>query len=194
MSIAVSADPALKLNRTPPRPAEIRAILEAQSFLGGHTLSSTDVAVASALFDVLSLAFPPSLIPAEWQPIARWFSSVCCQPVVAAALRAARLATGGVVREGGQVDLRAEPAGVAALADASVAFNAGHKKAASQRDAEDAAKGAAAAGGATGGAAPAAAAGPAAGAASHAATSVAAPAAAASATQPASNKTLPEQR
>lgn len=177
-----------------PNPAELRGILDAQSFLGGHIIGSTDVAVASALYDVLSLAFPPSLIPPEWQPIARWFSSVCRHPAVAAALRAAHLATGGVVREGGQVDLRAEPASVAALADSSVAFNAGYKKAASQRDAEDAAKGAAASG-AAGGAASAAAAAPAApaaGAASHAATSVAAPAA--SATQPASNKTLPEQR
>jgi hypothetical protein len=169
--------------------AELRSILDAQSFLGGHILGSTDAAVASALYDVLSLAFPPSLIPQEWQPIARWFSSVCRHPAVAAALRAAHLATGGVVREGGQVDLRAEPASVAALADSSVAFNAGYKKAASQRDAEDAAKGAAATGAAGGAAAPAA---PAAGAASHAATSVAAPVA--SATQPASNKTLPEQR
>ena len=170
---------------------KLRAVLDSQFFLGGagHTLDSTDVAVASALFDVLSLAFPPSLIPAEWQPIARWFSAVCSAPLVAHALRAARLATGGVVRVGGQVDLRAEPAHVASLADASVALNAGHKKAASQRDQEDAAKGPVAS--ASSGAA-----------AVHAETSVAAAAAvaaapslpAAPASQPESNKTLPSLR
>ena len=164
----------------------LRGVLDEQFFLGGSSMTSIDVRVLSPLFDVLSLAFPPSLIPAKWQPVARWFSTVCATPLVEAALRTSCLATGGGVRVGGQIDLRAEPEHVAKLADASVALNSGHVKAASQRNAEDAAK-------ATevhpGGSAASA---------THAATSVAAAkpvvVPAATVTQPASNKTLPLSR
>jgi len=42
---------------------KIRAALETSFFLGGDAIGSTDVAVASTLFDLLSLGLPPSLVP-----------------------------------------------------------------------------------------------------------------------------------
>lgn len=90
------------------------------------------------------------------------------------------------MRAGGQVDLRPDPVRVAALADASIARNAGYKKGASQRDAEKAATGKADAHGAGAGAAAA----PAAGGAGAASAASSAPAAAAK--QPEENLTLPD--
>jgi Ala-tRNA(Pro) deacylase len=93
------------------------------------------------------------------------------------------------VRVGGQVDLRPDARRVAALADSSIARNADHKKAASQRDAEKASREGAAAAPAAAGAGKEAAA-PAAAISGHAAAG--AGGVAASASQPEANKTLPE--
>jgi len=132
--------------------------------------------------------FPASAVAPQFAPLARWFAAVTAQEPVRALLAARGLATGGQVRAGGQVDLRPDPVRVAAMADASIALNAGYKKAASQRDAEKER---------AGGTVPAAAAAAAATAAPVAAFAGAGAAAgaggvAAAASQPESNKALPD--
>lgn len=107
---------------------------------GGSSISALDVAVATTLYDVLALLFPPAVVGSAYPSYAKWFAAVVSSPAVAPVLRKLNLVTGGVVREGGQIDVRASPVVVAALADRSIALNAGHKKAESQRAAEDAAK------------------------------------------------------
>lgn len=146
----------------------------ATPFLGGAAISAADGAALGAVYDLLTLAYP--YIETAYPAVAAWTAAVVSHPAVAAVLAERRLATGGVRRVGGQRDLRASPAAVAALADASVARNAGHKKAATQRDLEDAEREAKKAAAATAAAAPPA----------------PAPAAvAAAASQPEANKTLP---
>lgn len=168
----------------------------------GNRLGVVDVIVAAGLYDLLSLVFPPATVAADapFAAVTRWFATVTAEPTFADVLVRFGKATGGAVRVGGQVDLRAVPAHVAALADASIARNVGHKKAASQRDVEKAAKGdegaaatvaAAAAGG--GGASSAPRDEPATPAAtSHAVAGAGVPrTGTATAAQPAANKTLP---
>jgi hypothetical protein len=155
--------------------ATLAGKLGGAAFLGGAAPSAEDAAVLGGLYDLLTLGAPAI---AESHPaVAKWTAAVAAAPAVAAALVSRGLATGGVARVGGQVDLRASPVAVAVLADTSVARNAGHKKAASQRDAEDAKKAATTSAPAPAAAAPA----PAAAVATVAAT----------ATQPAENLTLP---
>lgn len=152
--------------------ARVEAAVLATGFLGGAAPGPADAAVAAQLYPVVTLLLPPSL--GAHPAFSSWFTATVSTPAFAAALASARAATGGVRRIGGQVDARASPVIVSAKADEAIARNSGHKKAASQRDAEDAKK----EGGAA--AAPAAA---------HAPVAAVAPAAA----QPESNKTLPSK-
>ena len=150
-------------------------------FLGGSAPSALDGAVLGGLYDLLTLGYPA--IQASHPAVAAWTAAVASIPAAASVLANKGLATGGVTRVGGQVDLRADCARVAVLADAGVARNAGHKKAATQKDLEDAKKAATAA--------PAPAPAPAAAAGDLPAIPAPNPAVTASAAQPASNKTLP---
>lgn len=145
-------------------------------FLSGNAPGPADAVVAAALYNPLALLLPPSVVAASKAAYAAWFSATTSLPSFEHALTVTRLSTGGKTRIGGQVDLRPQPAKVSVLADTAIERNAGHKKAASQREKEDKAKEAATA------AAPAPA---------PAAPAVAA--VAASATQPEGNKTLPEK-
>lgn len=162
--------------------ASIKALNEklsgATPFIGGSSPTSADGAALGAIYDLLTIAYP--YIETAFPAVAAWTAAVTTHPSIAPILAEQKLSTGGVLRIGGQRDLRASPATVAALADVSVARNAGHKKAATQRDVEDAereAKKAAEVKPAATSAAPAPA--------------PAAVAVAAAASQPESNKTLP---
>jgi hypothetical protein len=157
---------------------EARLAGGAPSLTGAPAICAADLAVflCPALHDALVLGYPA--LEAGRPAVAAWVDAVSALPAAAAAA----LPTGGRRRVGGQVDLRASPPTVAALADDAVARNAGHKKAASQRDSEDAKK--------EGAAAPAPAPAPAAAPAAAPAGAAAAPAAAA---QPESNKSLPSR-
>lgn len=117
------------------------ARLSSSTFLGGQKgPSAVDFAVAGALYDLFSLGFPASVVSEVYGSslpgavaVSRWFVTVTSLP----AFEAAGLpATGGRVRVGGQIDYRASPLRVAAMADASIEKNSGHKKAESQRDKE----------------------------------------------------------
>jgi Ala-tRNA(Pro) deacylase len=157
--------------------ARIEAVVLASGFLGGAAPGPADAAVAAQLYPVVTLLLPPSL--GAHPAFASWFTATVSTPAFTAALASCRAATGGVKRIGGQVDARASPVIVSAKADEAIARNSGHKKAASQRDAEDAKK--------EGGAPPAHAPAPVTG------LPTAVPAVAPAAVQPESNKTLPSK-
>lgn len=161
----------------------LAARLKTQTFVDGHRATLADVVLAFELFPVLSVIYPASLVAEndEIAPVARWLATVTSNPsLLATTLEEQNLTVGGSIRIGGQVDKRPNPIRVATLADGSIAKNDGHRKAASQRDAEKAAKESA----------------PAAHAATSVAVEVAAPAPSgtvATATQPEENKTLPSK-
>jgi Ala-tRNA(Pro) deacylase len=161
----------------------IAAGLGSQHFLAGASAGASDAHVAGALYDPLSLLFPPSLVSSGAAgTVAQWFARVTSLESIAAVIAAKGLRTGGVQRVGRQVDLRAVPSAVGALADASIARNDEYKKSQSKKHAE----------------APAPAPAPAAAASSSAAAStgpgaVAAAAVVAAASQPESNKELPNK-
>jgi hypothetical protein len=116
--------------------------------------------LAAAAYEPLSLLFPPARTAATHPAYAAWAAAAFSAPAVAGAAAALGLACGGLCREGGQVDLRATPEAVSALADAAIARSEGLKKAGSQRDAENAVKGGGGGGGGKAAAPPAAAAAP----------------------------------
>ena len=168
--------------------AAVQALNTATSetlFLSGAAAPGLlDLFVMSSLAEPLSLLFPPAAVVATYPAYSAWAAATLGAAPLMRAAAAAGLASGGRSREGGQVDLRADCVRVSVAADVSIARNAGHKKAASQRDKEDSLKE---------GAGAAAVPPPRASAASSvtaaaAAVAVSIPGAAA---QPASNKTLP---
>ena len=116
----------------------LASILHTRVFLtgDGNRLGAVDIIVAGGLYDLLTLVFPASTVASDspFAPVSRWFATVVAQPAFEATVRRLGVSTGGFVRVGSQVDLRASPVAVAALADASIAKNASYKKSASQRD------------------------------------------------------------
>ncbi|KAA0149495.1 hypothetical protein FNF27_04350 [Cafeteria roenbergensis] len=164
--------------------AELDAHLTASTFLQGESISASDVVVAAAAYDIFTLVVTQGGASAATPAARRWFETVLATSPLAAAADRARLRRGGAPREGGQIDVRPRAAEISAMADLSVALNAGQRKKASQRDAEKDKKEAAAA---AAGTAPAAAAASSA----DASAPVAVAAVAATASQPSSNTAEP---
>lgn len=110
--------------------------LGAGHFLSGAAAVTAQDAVLLAMhYDLFSLIFTPSVASTpEELKLAQWYTAVTEDARVAAVLSERKVQTGGKVRIGGQVDLRPQHQRVSALADASIALNASHKKAESQRD------------------------------------------------------------
>lgn len=162
--------------------AELDAHLTASTFLQGETMSAADLVVAAAAYDVFTLVVTQGEASVGSPAARRWFETVMATSPLAAAADCARLRRGGAAREGGQIDVRPRAAEISAMADLSVALNAGQRKKASQRDAEKDKKEAAAAAGAPAAAAAASSAEP---------SPVAVAAVAATATQPSSNTAEP---
>ena len=112
--------------------AVIAAVAKVAAAAGnGHAANEQDAIVIGVAWDLLSLC-GPAVSPVVQQ----WVAATCAHSEIAAALAARKLATGGMKRIGGQVDLRASPSLVAALADASVAKHALVRKATQHAAAE----------------------------------------------------------
>lgn len=161
--------------------AELDAHLTASTFLQGETMSASDLVVAAAAYDIFTLVVTQGEASAATPAARRWFETVMATSPLAAAADCARLRRGGAPREGGQIDVCPRAAEISAMADLSVALNAGQRKKASQRDAEKDKKEAAAAAAGTSAAASSA----------DAAAPVAVASVAATATQPSSNTADP---
>jgi Ala-tRNA(Pro) deacylase len=106
---------------------------------GSREPGPLDVLAAGAFAEPLTLLAPPASAAGTSPGYGTWANAVFSLDALAVPLAACGLQTGGRTREGGQVDLRPKAERVSVDADMSIARNAGHKKAASQRDAEDAA-------------------------------------------------------
>lgn len=99
------------------------------SLSGGTTVTALDAVVATILYEYFGLLFAPAMVGSTHSLYSNWFTYTTRNtPVVKNALDQLRCAVGGITREGGQIDARASPVYVAALADSSIARNANYKK------------------------------------------------------------------
>lgn len=115
----------------------LESALSQTQFLAGAAPAAADFAVAAALADYLGTLLDDSARVA-FPAVTRWFLAVSETRAFRAARPAFRIHLRR--REGGQIDLRPDPARVAALADGSIAKNTSAKKQASQRQREKAAR------------------------------------------------------
>ena len=106
------------------------------SLSGGNTTTVVDVVVATILYEVISLLYAPAVIGVS--NYSTWFTNATRnQTSVKSALDQLHLTAGGIPREGGQIDARASPVYVAALADSSIERNALLKKQAAEHAAKE---------------------------------------------------------
>lgn len=116
----------------------IEDALASTPFLAGDSASAADFAVGAALYEAVALLGPATFL-GERPRTAAWLNGLACG-ALGAAFAQLDCSLGGWVREGGQVDKRPDPVKTGAAADASIALNAGYKKAANQRQKERASK------------------------------------------------------
>ncbi|CAE7881749.1 unnamed protein product, partial [Symbiodinium sp. KB8] len=116
----------------------IEDALASTPFLAGDSASAADFAVGAALYEAVALLGPATFL-GERPHTAAWLNGLACG-ALGAAFAQLDCSLGGWVREGGQVDKRPDPVKTGAAADASIALNAGFKKAANQRQKERASK------------------------------------------------------
>lgn len=121
----------------------VKAINTATAGEGHHFLSSgtvpglLDFYIMASFIETFSLLFPPAALVNTYPAYAAWATATLASMPIVRATTLVGISSGGRSREGGQVDLRADCVRVSVAADVSIARNAGHKKAASQRDAEN---------------------------------------------------------
>jgi Ala-tRNA(Pro) deacylase len=99
--------------------------LSSNTFLLGPKITAADVIVAIFNYDLFTIGFPPSLFQQTplFSILSPWFVNVISYDSIDSVIQARGLSTGGVIRVGGQVDLRASHSKVAILADISVEKN-----------------------------------------------------------------------
>ena len=112
----------------------LNELLLSRSFLVGDAITAADVAAVASLNDPVNF-FLTAAERAAVPNVMRWFNTVRGQPEFVTVAGPTTIAG---PREGGMIDLRPRPEEVAALAEASVALNAGFKKKQSQRQKEKA--------------------------------------------------------
>ena len=118
------------------------ATADGKCFLCGNGSGpgALDIFVMASLVESFTLLFPPAAVVNTYPAYSAWATATLASIPITRATTAVGISSGGRSREGGQVDLRADCVRVSTAADVSIARNAGHKKAASQRDAENSKK------------------------------------------------------